>query len=61
MNQKLLRLPKVIEITGLSKSGIYLQLRKGNFPSPVKLTGRSKAWKQSDVEAWIESRPYARG
>lgn len=36
----LLRLPKVIERTGLSRSSIYALITKGMFPAPVRIGER---------------------
>lgn len=50
----------VQEATGLSKSHLYAMIRRGEFPAPVRLSARAVAWRESDVMAWIESRPSAR-
>jgi prophage regulatory protein len=56
MTNKALRLPTVIERTGLSRSSIYRLVQLGRFPAPVKLSERASAWRESDVVAWLESR-----
>lgn len=56
---RLLRLPTVMELTGLSRSAIYLFESRGQFPSRVRLTPTSSAWKANDVADWINSRPVA--
>ena len=59
---KIIRMPEVREMTGLSKSGIYKLLRAGppnTFPRPVKLGQRAVGWRKSDLEAWLASRPDA--
>lgn len=44
-------------MTGLSRSTIYVEMAKGNFPRQVQLTGaRSVGWYESAVVQWIESR-----
>lgn len=53
---KLLKLKTVTEITGISRSYIYALAQKNEFPKPVKLTERSSAWVESEVQEWIESR-----
>lgn len=55
-NRKILKLPKVIEITGLSKSTIYFLISQGEFPSQIKLSKRASGWLESDVNNWIESK-----
>lgn len=56
MAQYLLKLLEVKKRTRLSKSHIYDLVRKGLFPSPLKLSERSSAWVESEVDAWIASR-----
>ena len=53
---KLIRLPAVIDATGLSRSSVYFKISQGNFPPPVKLSERASAWVADEVEAWIEQR-----
>lgn len=43
-------------MTGLSRSHLYALAQQGIFPKPVKLTERSSAWVESEVQGWIESR-----
>lgn len=52
--QKILRLPQVIEMIGMSKSSIYLAISNGNFPKPIKLSERSVGWTANDIENFIE-------
>jgi len=52
-----LRLPKVIERTGLSRSSIYAMIDDGLFPSPVRIGRRAVAWRETDVDAWAAGRP----
>ena len=51
-----LRRPKVEKRTGLSRSTIYLAIKKGTFPKPVKLGERSVGWVEAEVDAWLENR-----
>lgn len=56
MIPKFIRLPEVIEISGLSKTTIYELVAAGAFPSPVKIGPRASAWLLSELEAWAASR-----
>jgi len=58
-NKKIIKLPKVIEITGLSKSSIYALISRGEFPVQVKLSVRASGWHESDINDWIDSRQKA--
>lgn len=49
---RLLRLPQVIEITGIGKTMIYRLMRQQKFPQPFKPGGYASRWSESEVEAW---------
>ena len=51
-----LRLPQVLERTGLSKTQVYRLIQRGQFPLPARLSERVVAWNESDVSAWLEHR-----
>lgn len=51
---RFLRLDEVREKTGLSKSAIYNQIRKGEFPASVPIGSRTVAWLESDINEWLE-------
>ena len=59
MVEKLLRRPKVQEITGLSRSAIYDQMERGVFPRPLRIGARAVAWRESDILEWLNSRKVA--
>jgi prophage regulatory protein len=52
----LLRIGDVRAITGLSVPTIYRLMSRNQFPRPLKITRTARAWKLSEVTAWIESR-----
>jgi prophage regulatory protein len=54
-----LRLPAVIERTGLSRSTIYEMVERGDFPKPVKIGARAIAWPVSSLETWAAERMEA--
>lgn len=55
MSHNLLRRPAVESRTGLSRSTIYDWMNKGMFPKPVKLGTRLVAWRENDIEAWMNA------
>ncbi|WP_080966562.1 helix-turn-helix transcriptional regulator [Variovorax paradoxus] len=57
---RLLRLPEVERLTGLSRSAIYEQMRRGIFPRSVKAGQRTAAWPESAVQSWIAQRMNGR-
>ncbi len=58
--KKLLRRPKVEQLTGLGRSSIYALMKEGSFPQSVPLGRRAVAWVEAEVEAWIDERIHAR-
>ncbi|MEX2741105.1 helix-turn-helix transcriptional regulator [Rhizobium mongolense] len=59
MPEKHLRLPSVIEVTGLSRSTIYGMMSAGKFPRPVALGKRLVAWPESVIAKWLAERAAA--
>lgn len=53
----LIRRPEVSRRTGLSRTSIYRLVQSGQFPAPRQLGSRSVAWVDTEVSAWIDSRP----
>ena len=57
MSNRKIKLPEVMAMTGLSRSSIYLLIKKGSFPAQVKLSTRSSGWFWREVNGWLESKP----
>jgi len=51
MTNTILRLPTVKDLTGLSRSTIYLRISEGIFPKPVSLGARAVGWPEHEVAA----------
>lgn len=49
----LLRLPEVMNRTGLSRSSVYLRMKRGDFPKPIQLGPRAIAWVEKDIQEFI--------
>jgi prophage regulatory protein len=56
---KLLRLPQVKSVTGLSKSSIYARISAGTFPKQIPLGPRLVVWVESDIQKWISEQVLA--
>lgn len=54
---RILRLPKVKKLTGLSRSSLYRLMDKGLFPAQVQISQRAVGWREEEVLGWVESRP----
>lgn len=55
---RLLRLPEALKMTGLGRTAFLDRVRSGEIAPPVKLTERASAWREVDLQRWIDSRPY---
>ncbi len=53
---KILRLPEVLERTGLSRSMLYKLMDQGMFPASVKIGMRATGWVDQEIDEWIETR-----
>lgn len=53
--KQILRLRDVLKLTGMGRSWTYEAIRRGDFPSPVKLGARAVGWRRSDIEAWLSN------
>ena len=54
--ERFIRKKEVIFRTGLTSSSLYRLMEQNNFPQSVQISERSVAWKESDVDRWIETR-----
>lgn len=50
---RLVRLPEVRSLTGLSTATIYRKMDEGRFPPKVRLSVNIVAWYASDVGRWV--------
>lgn len=57
---KILRLPKVIDRSGLSKASIYRAEAIGRFPKRIALGANSVGWLESEIDEWIKARAAER-
>ena len=54
MVNKILRLPAVKAVTGLSRSTISLRISQDRFPKPVSLGGRAVGWVEAEITEWLD-------
>ena len=52
-NNRLIRLPEVTYITGLSRSSIYRLIASGKFPPPIAVGGKARRWTATALQDWI--------
>lgn len=58
MTDRIIRLPEVMETVGIKgKATIYRWIKNKEFPAGLALGGGSRGWRESDIQAWVASRP----
>ena len=58
----ILRMPAVLDATGLSRTTLWRRVRAGDFPAAVRLGepgSRAVGWRRAEVESWLTGRPRA--
>jgi len=53
---RILRIRQVLDLVGLKKTAVYDLRQKGDFPRPVRITGRAIGWVEEEVLRWIAER-----
>jgi prophage regulatory protein len=48
-----MKIKDVLARTGLKVDNLYLQIRLGNFPKPVKVTTQSSVWVSTEIDKWM--------
>ena len=59
-SNKLLRLPEVMEKTGVRRSSVYAWMKDGSFPKQIKMSLRASGWIEREIDEWIERRASGR-
>ena len=52
MIKRIYRLPDVMNLTGLSRSSIYLRVSTNEFPKPIKIGRRAVGWTEDSISTW---------
>ena len=52
---RLLRAREVLDLTGISHSGLYARINKGTFPAPIKIGPKTARWREDEIAEWLES------
>ena len=53
IEERLLRLPEVINMFGIKKTTIYDRMKKGTFPKNISLGGNIVVWRLTDLNAYM--------
>lgn len=56
-NNRFIRIATVTNLTGIPRSSVYALMKRNLFPAQLSLGGgKSVAWLESDVMAWMAER-----
>lgn len=58
-DDELVRMTEAARITARAPRTIRRDVARGMFPQPVKVGERAIAFRRSELQSWIESRPRA--
>ena len=50
---RILRIARVLDLTGLSRSSLYRKISEGSFPKQIQITTHCIGWRESCVRAWM--------
>ena len=56
---RLLRRAEVERRCGICRSTVYQLMQEKEFPAPVRIGPRAVRWRETDIDAWIRSRPLS--
>jgi prophage regulatory protein len=59
-DERMMTRDQVVAILGISYSTVYQLMREDRFPLPLKLSRNRNGWLQSEIIAWLRSRPRQR-
>jgi prophage regulatory protein len=54
MPEELLPRRRVMAVTSMSGPTLWRRCKDGSFPLPIKIGPNRVAWRQSDVQRWID-------
>lgn len=54
-NSRFLRIDEVVDRVSLGKTTVYDRIRRGLFPSPIKLSSNISVWLTDEITAWMNA------
>lgn len=58
-NDRILRVPDVLKLIGLSRSSVWRLEKAGLFPKRKRIGVRAVGWSLEEIQEWLASRPAA--
>ncbi len=54
ITERFLRMPEIVERTGLCKATIYNKINDGSFPKQIPIGSNIVVWLESDLQDWMQ-------
>jgi prophage regulatory protein len=54
-HDRLLRVPQILERVPVSRSWLWRLVKDGKFPQPLRISEKITAWKESDIDNFLEN------
>ena len=51
--ERFIKLPEVMNKTGLGRSTIYASMKAGDFPKSIQLNKKNSVWLESEINDWM--------
>ena len=55
-NDRFIRIPEVISLTGYKRAMIYVMMKRGEFPKQRRIGPGCVVWLESEVRGWMSDR-----
>lgn len=53
--KRLIKMPEVQVVTGLTRTGIYTLIKQGRFPAQIRVKGaKCSMWSEQAVYGWVD-------
>lgn len=56
---KIIRPKDLAELLSVSTVTVWRMEKRGELPKRKKISSRTVGWLESDIQEWLENRPYA--
>ncbi len=54
--RKFLKMTELVSVVGKSRTSIYMAIKAGAFPAPVRVGPRAVVWDSMEIAKWQEGR-----
>ena len=54
IKERFLRIPEIVQRTGMSKATVYNRINQGLFPKQIPIGANLVVWLESDVQKWMQ-------